>query len=166
MRIKILLMVLIITVCAALSSISCTPTCPDIGKSAPEFTLKSVDGSDISLSDFHGKKVILNFWATWCEPCKFEIPFFQKIYSEQTGNNIVVVAVDVKETASKVQDFANSKALTFPILLDTEAKVVQKYCLPGALPITLFIDAEGTIKARKIGAFRSQAEVESVLNSL
>ena len=58
MRIKILLMVLIITVCAALSSISCTPTCPDIGKSAPEFTLKSVDGSDISLSDFRGKKII------------------------------------------------------------------------------------------------------------
>jgi len=166
MRTKILLTVLIIIVCAALLSTSCTPSCPDIGKSAPEFTLKSVDGSAISLSDFRGKKIILNFWATWCEPCKFEIPFFQEIYSEQTGNNVVVIAVDVKENAATVQDYANSKSLTFPILLDTDAKVVQKYCLPGALPITLFIDAEGTIKARKIGAFRSQAEVESILDSL
>ena len=150
----------------ALIIAGCAPPCPDLGKSAPDFTLQAVDGKTVNLSDFQGKTVILNFWATWCGPCQLETPFFQAIHDEQAEKGVVILAIDIKESAATVKNFANSKGMTFPILLDTEAKVAQKYCIPNVLPITLFINAEGIIKARKVGAFRSQAEIESMLDSL
>ena len=155
-----------IIVSLVLITIGCAPPCPDLGKSAPDFTLQNIEGKNISLSDFKGKTVILNFWATWCGPCQYETPFFQAIHNEQSGKGVVILAIDIKESPATVKNFANSKGVSFPILLDTEAKVAQKYCLPGALPITIFINAEGVIKARKIGAFRSEAELESMLKSL
>ena len=78
----------------------------------------------------------------------------------------MILAIDIKESPATVKNFASAKGISFPILLDTEAKVAQKYCLPNALPITIFINAEGIIKARKVGAFRSQAEFESMIDSL
>lgn len=165
MKAKLLILPIIVALIALLI-ISCTPPCPDIGKSAPDFTLQNTDGKNVNLSDFKGKTVILNFWATWCGPCQYETPFFQAIHNERSGKGVVILAIDIKENPATVKSFATNKGISFPILLDTEAKVAQKYCLPGALPITLFINAEGIIKARKIGAFRSQAELESMLNSL
>lgn len=158
--------VLAIIVSLVLITISCAPPCPDLGKSAPDFTLQNIEGKNVNLSDFKGKTVILNFWATWCGPCQYETPFFQAIHNEQSGKGVVILAIDIKENPATVKNFANSKGVSFPILLDTEAKVAQKYCLPGALPITIFINAEGIIKARKIGAFKDLAELESMLNSL
>jgi peroxiredoxin len=159
------LIILAIVLSIALTIAGCASPCPDMGQNAPEFTLQTTDGESINLSDFQGKKVILNFWATWCGPCQLETPFFQEIYNEQANNRVVILAIDIKENASTVRNFANSKAITFPILLDTDAKVAQKYCIPNVLPVTLFIDAEGIIKASKVGAFQSKAEIESILNS-
>ena len=144
----------------------CAPACPDLGKSAPDFTLQNIEGKNVSLSDFKGKTVILNFWATWCGPCQHETPFFQAIHNERADKGVVILAIDIKENPSTVKNFVSNKGVSFPILLDTEAKVAQKYCLPGALPITIFVNAEGIIKARKVGAFRDLAELESMLDSL
>jgi peroxiredoxin len=160
------LIIMAIVVSLALTIVSCAQPCPDMGKSAPEFTLQTANGENVNLSDFRGKKVILNFWATWCGPCQFETPFFQAIHNEQIDKGVVVLAIDINESASTVRNFANSQGITYPILLDTEAKIAQKYCIPNVLPITLFINAEGIIKARKVGAFRSQAEIKSILDSL
>jgi len=159
-------MILIITSSLPILSINCASPCPDIGKSAPDFTLESIEGGKISLSDFQGKKILLNFWATWCGPCKSELPFFQAIHSEQSMKNVAIVAIDIKENTTTVKNFADSQDYTFTILLDKDAKIAQKYCLPSALPITIFIDSQGIIKARKIGAFRSQDELEKMLRSL
>jgi len=166
MKQKLLIIVFTILVSLTLITSGCTASCPEMGQAAPDFTLQTTDGGSVNLSDFRGKAVILNFWATWCGPCQHEIPFFQAIHDEQADKGVAVVAIDVKENASTVRNFANSKAITYQILLDTDAKVAQKYCVPNVLPITLFINAEGIIKASKVGAFQSKAEIESILNSL
>ena len=161
-----ILIILAITISIALTITSCAPPCPDLGKSAPDFTLQTPDGKNVNLSDFRGKKVILNFWATWCGPCQTEIPHFQAIHDQRGNKDTVILAIDFKESLSTVKKFANNKELTFTILLDTEAKVSQQYCIPNVLPYTLFINAEGVIKARKAGAFQTKAEIDSMLNSL
>jgi peroxiredoxin len=165
MKLRILILLAIIT-SAALSIISCTSSCPEMGKSAPDFTLQNLDGKNVSLSDFRGKTIIINFWATWCTPCQFETPFFQAIHNERASKGVVILAIDIKESSATVKSCANSKGMTFPILLDTEAEVAQKYCLPSAVPITFFVNTQGVIKARKIGAFTSQKEIENILDSL
>jgi peroxiredoxin len=164
MKKRILIMLSIITI--ALSIIGCAQSCPEMGKSAPEFTLQNTDDKSVNLSDFRGKTLIINFWATWCGPCQFETPFFQAIHNERASKGVVILAIDVKENPALVKSFVNSKGITFPVLLDTEAQVAQKYCLPNALPVTLFVNTEGIIKARKIGAFQSQAEIAGILDSL
>jgi peroxiredoxin len=161
-----ILIILAITISIALTITSCAPPCPDLGKSAPDFTLQTPDGKNVNLSDFRGKKVILNFWATWCGPCQLEIPHFQAIHDQRGNKDAVILAIDVKESLSTAKNFANNKGLTFAILVDTEAKVAQQYCIPNVLPVTLFINAEGVIKARKVGAFQTKAEIDSILDSL
>ena len=150
----------------ALPVLSCAPACPDIGKSAPDFTVPNIEGKNVSLSEFRGKTVVLNFWATWCGPCQFETPFFQAVHKERASKGVVILAVDFQESPATVKNFVTSKGFSFPILLDSEGKVTQKYCLPNVLPITIFINAEGIIKARKVGAFQTQAELEKILDAL
>jgi len=166
MRLKLFLIIsalvsiiLIIAGCAA-------PKCPDLNEAAPDFTLENPEGQEISLSDFKGKTIILNFWATWCGPCQLEMPFFQAIYEERADDGLIVMAVDVMENASSVGRFVSDMELTFPVLLDTNAKVARQYCLPQALPATLFIDEEGIIRAGKVGAFIDQQEIEDILDSI
>lgn len=161
-----ILIILAITVSTALAITSCASPCPDLGKSAPDFTLQTPDGKNVNLSDFRGKKVILNFWATWCGPCQLEIPHFQAIQNQKGNKDTVILAIDVKESLSTAKNFANNKGLTFTVLVDTEAKVAQQYCIPNVLPVTLFINTEGVIKARKVGAFQTQKEIENMLDSL
>jgi peroxiredoxin len=165
MRLKSLIL-LTISICITLLSVNCAPTCPDVGQAAPDFTLQNIEGKNVSLSDFRGKTVLLNFWATWCGPCQAETPFLEAVHNERATKGVMILAIDIKENPATVKSFAVSKGMSFPILLDTEAKVAQKYCLPSAIPITIFINAEGTIKARKVGAFRNQAELESMIDSL
>ena len=158
--------IITITICAALITTGCAPSCPNIGSKAPDFILENIHGESISLSDFKGKIVIINFWATWCEPCVAEIPHFQAIHDKRAGADLVFLAIDIQESASTVRKFLDSNAVTFPILLDSKAKVKELYCLPAPLPQTLFINAEGIIKAWQVGVFQSQGEIESILDSL
>lgn len=166
MKLKLLLIlsailstILIITGCT-------TPKCPDLNDVAPDFTLKTPEGQNMSLSDFRGKTVILNFWATWCGPCKLEMPFFQAVYEQRSADGLVVIAVDVMEDASTVGQFVSNMKLTFPVLLDIKSEVAQQFCLPQALPATLFIDKEGIVRAGKVGAFLNQQQIEDMLDSM
>ena len=152
----ILAMVFIIT--------GCPRPCPDIGSVAPDFTLETIDGKSASLQEFQGKTVMLNFWATWCGPCVAEMPHLQEVYDERSGEGLVLLSIDIGENVSQVKDFIEQRGFTFPVLLDTQAEVAELYCLPQVLPQTLFIDSEGTIKARKVGAFRNKDEIYSLLD--
>jgi cytochrome c biogenesis protein CcmG/thiol:disulfide interchange protein DsbE len=114
-------------------------------KPAPEFTIKDGDGRDVSLSDFRGKVVLLNFWATWCGPCKIEMPWFidfQRKYKDR-GFSVVAVSLD-EEGWDVVKPFAQDMKLNFPVLLG-DNELAERFGGIRALPTTVIIDKEGRI---------------------
>ncbi len=137
---------------------------PQVGKLAPDFQLQSLDGQAVSLGDFRGKPVLLNFWATWCGPCRFEMPFIQKIFEKKEWSDIglVILAIDIGEGPSSVREFMEHFGLSFPALLDTNQDVALKYNI-RAIPTTFFIDKDGIIQDIKVGAFSSKTEIEKRL---
>jgi len=131
----------------------------------PDFTLQTINGETISLSDFRGKPVMLIFWKINCAACQFQIPYTQAFYDEWSSDTIAVLTINVGDSISAVQDYITSREITYPVLLDQQGKVAQTYGLPG-VPVTFLIDSEGIMKAYKIGAFQSQEEIEDSLTSV
>lgn len=129
-----------------------------IGNRAPDFTLKTLDGRMVKLSDFRGKKVILNFWATWCPPCKAEVPEFEKFYQEQQNDSIEILAVDItaqEKSKEGVTDFIKSYGITYPVVLDEAGVVADTYRI-SAIPTTFIVDAQGTVRQKVTGAMKYQ----------
>lgn len=120
------------------------------GAPAPKFTAVTVDGEQISLDDFRGKVVILNFWATWCAPCREEMPALEARYERYKDQGLVVLAIDFDEPAEDVRAFKDALGLTFPVLLDPGATVQQLYRVRG-YPTSFFVGRDGTIQAQHIG---------------
>jgi len=115
-----------------------------------DFTLGALDGSRQSLSSFKGKVVFLSFWATWCGPCKEELPSIQALYNKMSGKGFVVLAVDLGEGKAKVAQFVKQYGLTFPVLLDGDASVGSAYGA-SSIPTNYLIDRSGRIIARVVG---------------
>ncbi|WP_051542051.1 TlpA disulfide reductase family protein [Clostridium lundense] len=111
---------------------------------AIDFKLVDINGKERTLSEFKGKKVFLNFWATWCGYCKTEMKDIQKLYDETKDKNIVILAVDVGESKDKVKDFIDNNKYTFTVLLDKDQEITKAYGIQG-FPTTLFIDEEGYV---------------------
>ena len=135
------------------------------GKTAPDFVLTSIDGKPVKLSDFKGKAVVLNFWATWCAPCKIEIPWFedlQKQYGPQ-GLEIVGVNMDDNPTIDSIGKFAREQKINYTVLLGTE-QVADLYGGAEALPTTFYIGRDGKIVARAFGLI-SHKEIEQNIQS-
>jgi peroxiredoxin len=130
------------------------------GKEAPDFSLASLDGKTLKLSDFHGKAVLLNFWATWCEPCKIEMPWFvdlQKKYGAQ-GFQVLGVAMD-DSSPSDIAEFAKKMGVNYPIVIGKEAVGDQYGGIPY-LPSTFYIDRDGKVVDRVFGLV-SRSEIEN-----
>ena len=138
---------------------------PQVGKPAPDFELPDLSGQSVSLGDLQGKPVLVNFWATWCGPCVYEMPYIQEVHDEWEGKDLVVLAINVGEGSSEVQQFMEDNNLSFPVLLDTNGKLAEIYSIRG-IPTTIFIDMEGVIQAMKIGAFPSKAAIEENLSKI
>jgi peroxiredoxin len=144
------------------------PTVPQgnqIGNLAIDFQLKNLEGKTVSLSGLRGKPVLLNFWATWCPPCRSEMPYLQQIYNSYSAQGLELLEIDVGESASPVKQFLASNNLTLPVLLDTDKKVALAYGT-AAIPTSLLIDKNGIIKQRIIGAFNNKAEIEQELSRI
>ena len=127
---------------------------PAVGVTAPDFVLQEAStGRAIKLSELRGKPVVLNFWATWCGPCRSEMPAFQETYAKRGvggSNDLVILAVDVKESKDQVAYFQKQFGLTFPLVLDREGDVVSQYGAQG-LPATYFIDKTGIVRSMSLG---------------
>ncbi len=122
---------------------------PFVGHPAPEFELTGLSGSPVKLSDYRGKVVLLNFWATWCIPCQQEMPLLQDRASRYP-DKLVILGVNDDEPASLVEDFTTGLKITFPILLDPGAKVQATYRVRG-YPTSIIIDGSGVIRYVHIG---------------
>jgi peroxiredoxin len=120
------------------------------GAQAPDFTLEALDGQAISLRDFKGKVVFLNFWATWCPPCKAEMPAMEQLYRKFKEKGLVVVAVNQYDEKGKVMRFVADGGYTFPVPLDSEGVASDKYKV-RFLPITFIIDREGKLIGQVVG---------------
>ncbi|MEJ2345026.1 MAG: TlpA disulfide reductase family protein [Gammaproteobacteria bacterium] len=129
-----------------------TQTLPAFGnRPAPDFDLPDVDGHRHRLSDYRGKLVVLNFWATWCPPCRREMPSMERARRALKGDKIVILAVDVGEDEDTVFKFTADFPVRFPLLLDRKGKVVKEYPVVG-LPTTYIINAKGYITHRAVGS--------------
>ncbi len=132
----------------------------------PDFTVYDQDGNAVKLSDFLGKPIVLNFWASWCSPCRSEMPGFESAY-QQLGSDITFLMVNAtggRETLSSAKAFLQSSGYTFPVLFDTEMNASATYQV-YSLPTTYFIDAEGYLVTHAIGAL-SQSRLEKYLSLL
>lgn len=138
------------------------------GETAPDFEMETLNGDTIKLSDLRGKKVILNFWATWCGPCREEMPEMQEFY-DKNKEEVEILAVNLLETESNetdAEEYIDEFQYTFPVLLDRGADVSKAYKGAVAVPTTYFIGTDGTIQhPRNIGAM-SYEFIEEMVDSM
>ncbi len=135
-----------------------------IGLTAPDFTLPTADDKEFKLSDYRGKNVILNFWATWCGPCRLEIPAFKELHETYKDGSIVLVAVNSLDNPDSALYYAKANGLDFIIPVDPRGVVSDLYNIRG-MPTTYFINDRGIITSIKIGPFIGINEIEERMDS-
>jgi peroxiredoxin len=114
---------------------------------APDFALKDLSGATVRLSDYRGKTVLLDFWATWCEPCKQSIPLYMKLQEKHRSKGFVIVGIDENENAATAAAYARNHDMNYPVLLDPGTGLFEKYG-GRSLPSTFLIDGQGSIRGR------------------
>jgi peroxiredoxin len=119
-------------------------------KMAPDFTLANSDGQQVSLQQYRGQVVFLNFWATWCIPCREEMAALEQLHQRYQAQDLAIISIDLKESADQVKTFFQKHALSFPALLDQNGMVFRDYLVAG-MPTTYLIDRDGTLLARGVG---------------
>ena len=133
---------------------------PEVDHVAPDFTLPDLEGNQISLSTYKGRVVLLNFWATWCPPCRLEMPTMEKAYRKYRDKGFEVVAVSVDAgPKSSVKSFLRELGLSFQVLLDPDMETLRAF-RGFSLPMTVVIDRQGVIRSRELG-YRDWSDGES-----
>ncbi len=136
------------------------------GTPAPDFELVSLDGQKVKLSDFRGKAVLLNFWATWCPPCKIEMPWFVELQKQYGKDGLVVLGVALDDSEpQKISEFAHEMGLNYPVLLGND-QVSDDYGNVQYLPTTFYIDRNGKIIDKAAGLFDRVATEDDVKKAL
>ncbi len=116
-----------------------------VGGNAPDFTLKSNSGDNLKLSEYEGEVVMINFWATWCGPCRQEMPALEQLYQKYKDLGFVILGVNIDEDSSKTKDFLAKRPVNFPVLYDTKKQVSDLYNVV-AMPTTYLIDRDGKLR--------------------
>ena len=133
---------------------------------APLFTLKDLDGDDVSLADYRGKIVFVNFWATWCGPCRMEIPHFVKLTDKYEDDLVILgISVDNPNDYEKIPAFSSNFNINYPILLDNTGEVSYKYGGVSSIPVTFVLNRDGRALGRIVGA-RSYEQFEGLLKQI
>lgn len=131
----------------------------EIGQIAPEFELTTLAGETVKLSDFRGQKVMINFWATWCPPCRAEMPDMQKFHENKDVKILAVNLLETEAAPGDVQDFVNELGLTFSILLDKKSDVASQYKV-AAYPSSFMVDSNGRIQYKAMGAMNYDVMIQ------
>jgi peroxiredoxin len=143
------------------------PSSPKEGFLAPDFTLTTLDGDQLVLSGLRGHPVVLNLWASWCLPCRAEMPAIEAVYRRYRDEGLVVVGLNLtsQDSESAASKFVQEFGLTFPVALDPDGTAQELYRLLG-LPSTFFIDEEGVIRSIIVGGPMSEALIQSKVEDL
>lgn len=135
----------IITILFLAASFMLNAHAGEMKQPAPDFTLKSYSGKNLKLSEYRGQVVLLNFWASWCGPCRQEMPLLDSLHAKYKSLGFTVLGVNVEEDSAKAVGVLKKNKLTFPILFDTENKVSKLYDI-SAMPSTVIIDRDGVMR--------------------
>jgi len=139
-----------------------------VGSKAPAFELPNAGGETVSLSDFNGSPILINFWYTGCPPCRGEMPYLQQVYSEMQGDGLVILAINVGESSGTVRQFLennNLSPLLNTVLFDSNGATLKKYKIQF-FPTSFFVDRDGIIQEKVIGAFPSKEAIEKRLDKI
>ena len=137
---------------------------PVVGSPAPEIALKDLRGQEVRLSDLHGKIVLLNFWATWCKPCKEEMPAMQASYDKLRDQGFVVLAVNELEDAGRVAEHIRTHGHTFLVVMDHDNRVANRYGVVG-LPASFLIDRQGIVREHVFGSLLTEERIAELVRS-
>jgi peroxiredoxin len=166
-----LLVIALVWVFAGRSAQPALPPIGEVNKPAPDFALPGLDGQDVRLSDYRGKVVLVNFWGTWCEPCKDETPALQAAYQNYGDQGLVIIGIDLAnqertgaEGVDDVRAFATRYGVTYPIALDVEGEVARAFQI-YPIPTSFFIDPSGTIRYVRAGPIDTR-EIEPIFKKL
>ena len=135
-----------------------------VGQPAIDFALLNLTGQQIFLSDFRGKVVIVTFWATWCPPCRTEIPELNNVYLDLKGEGVEVLAIDVRESHDVVNEFVQDMGMNYPVLLDSRGHLAYAYGVRG-IPTSFFIDRQGILREMRVGGVTEEM-IRSILESI
>ena len=132
---------------------------------APAFELKDIDGNLHHLSDYRGKVVIVNFWATWCPPCRFELPSMEKLWQSVKNKDVIILAIDLGEDEDTIFTFTSDYPVSFPLLMDRDSSVTNNYSVLG-IPTSFVIDPQGRMIYRVVGTreWDEKQFIESILS--
>ena len=141
---------------------------PREGFLAPDFTLDTLDGEKITLSKLRGKIVVVNFWATWCLPCREETPALEKAYEQYNDSGMVILGVNLtnQDSMSDIESFVQEFKLTYPILLDRDGSISNYLYQIRGLPTTFFVNREGIIRTVVVGGPMSETFIRSKIEAL
>ena len=153
----------------ALALVACSGAQPAarLGSPAPDFSLPTADGGTVRLADLKGKPILINFWATWCPPCREEMPAMQELYEQYRERGLVILAVDMEEDLRPVRRWIDQGGYTFTFLLDSEGEQVKRYNIIAS-PTSYFVGRDGVIRDLKLGALsrgEMQTKIEKLLDS-
>ncbi len=135
---------------------------PAVGMQVEDFRLTDLDGKTHSLSQYRGKVVLLNFWATWCKPCTTEMPAMQVCYDKLREKGFVVLAVNELEDEAKVREHIKTHGHTFPVLMDRDNKVANQFGVFG-LPVSVFIDEKGVVQEYIKGGLLTEQKINEIV---
>jgi peroxiredoxin len=135
---------------------------PTVGSQAEDFRLTDLDGKSQSLSQYRGKIVLVNFWATWCKPCTTEMPAMQTSFDKLRDKGFVVLAINELEDDAKVREHLKQYGHTFPVLMDRDNKVANQFGVFG-LPVSVFIDQEGRVQEYIKGGLLTEQKIDDVV---
>ncbi|MBK7916330.1 MAG: redoxin domain-containing protein [Chloroflexi bacterium] len=136
---------------------------PIVGHLAPDFTLPTTYGETHTLSDYRGQPVVLNFWASWCGPCRVEMPFFERTQMKYNGR-VAILGINQGESADIIRDFGNRQSIDYPLLVDENNDVNLRYTI-NSLPTTIFVGPDGVVDEVVVGIV-SQAVLQDRIEGL
>ena len=139
------------------------PVLPEVGSAAPKFELNNLSGETVNFDHLVGQPLVINFWATWCGPCRLEMPLLQE-YHQKFGSDLTIIAVNTGETSEDVQAYVDELELDLPILLDEQKKVEEMYRVRG-LPSTYFVSEDGIIRFVHIGIL-TESQLQGYLDEI
>ncbi|GAJ00628.1 unnamed protein product, partial [marine sediment metagenome] len=139
-------------------------TAPEVGALAPDFTLPTLNGLSVTLSNYRGKPVILNFWGSWCGYCRRQMPYLVEVSEERAKEGLEFLTVS-REDQTNLKEFMQQEGYIFVVALDSDSAVWESYQI-GGIPHTFFIDSDGIIQSIRIGAFQNTSQILSELEKI